>query len=66
MDYLEYKSYTAGTEFSEADGVFFGKIYGITDLVSFESETETGLYKAFADAVDDYEDLKKEIGKKWK
>lgn len=64
MDFLEYKGYTAGTEFSEEDGVWFGKIYGITDLVSFESETETGLYAAFAEAVDDYEEFKKEIGKK--
>ena len=42
------------TTFSEADGVFFGKIEGIDGLVNFEGESVAELTNAFHEAVDDY------------
>ena len=51
---LEYNGYTGVVEFSAEDMVFFGKIFGINDLVTFEGETVRDLERAFRDAVDDY------------
>lgn len=40
--------------FSEKDGVFFGKIEGITHLVNFEGDSVQELKQSFHEAVDDY------------
>ena len=40
--------------FSEKDGVFFGKIEGIDGLVNFEGESVAELTNAFHEAVEDY------------
>lgn len=60
---LEYKGYLGSVEFSADDEVFFGKITGIRDLVTFEGDSVTKLKKAFKDAVDDYIITCKHIGK---
>jgi predicted HicB family RNase H-like nuclease len=62
-DILEYKSYYATVQFSAEDEVFYGKIIGINDLVSFEGTTVTALKKAFREAVDDYLETCKQLGK---
>lgn len=54
MNTLSYKGYIGTVNFSEKDGVFFGKIEGIDGLVNFEGESVTELTEAFHDAVDDY------------
>jgi predicted HicB family RNase H-like nuclease len=51
---LTYKGYTGSVEFSADDDVFFGKLLGIRDTVTFEADTVTKLKKAFREAVDDY------------
>lgn len=51
---LQYKNYYAVVRFSSEDDVFYGKILGIKDLVSFEGNSVLHLEKAFHDAVDDY------------
>ena len=51
---LEYKSYTGSVEFSANDQVFFGKITGIRDVVTFEADTVKKLIQAFKESVDDY------------
>lgn len=53
-DILQYKNYYASVHFSAADEVFFGKILGINDLVSFEGSSVNDLKAAFEEAVDDY------------
>ena len=40
--------------FSEKDGVFFGKIEGIKQLVNFEGDSVKELKQSFHEAVDDY------------
>ena len=60
---LGYKGYCANVQYSAKDKVFFGKIEGITDLVSFESETETKIEKEFHNAVDDYLEFCRQNGK---
>jgi len=62
-DILQYKGYYASVHFSAEDDVFFGKILGIDDLVNFEGASVKELKKAFHEAVDDYLETCKEIGK---
>ena len=51
---LEYKGYIGSIEFSEADGVFFGKVQGIRSLISYEGTNAQELIEDFHGAVDDY------------
>lgn len=62
-NYFEYKNYIGKVEMSAEDGIFFGKIHGINDLVTFEGENFTELKKAFMEAVDDYLELCRECEK---
>lgn len=51
---LEYKGFAGTVEFSADDEVFFGKISGIRDAITFEADSVVKLKKAFHEAVDDY------------
>jgi len=62
-DKLKYKEFLGSVHFSGEDEVFFGKIEGINDLVTFEGTTVSKLKIAFKEAVNDYVDLCKEAGK---
>ncbi len=53
-DYLEYKKFHGTVHYSNEDAVFFGKISGINDLVTFEGTSVKELLKSFKEAVDDY------------
>jgi predicted HicB family RNase H-like nuclease len=62
-DILQYKNYYASVNFSAADEVFYGKLLGINDLVSFEGASVKELKAAFKEAVEDYLETCQEIGK---
>lgn len=51
---FEFKGYQGTVEVSIDDGVLFGKIANINDLVTYEADTVAGLRKAFEEAVADY------------
>ncbi|MBE5808131.1 MAG: type II toxin-antitoxin system HicB family antitoxin [Clostridiales bacterium] len=51
---MEYKGYIGSVEFSEADGLFFGRVQGIRSMISYEGTTAAELVHDFHDAVDDY------------
>lgn len=51
---MKYKGYIGSVNFSEKDGVFYGKVEGIDGLVNFEGESVKELTDAFHEAVDDY------------
>ena len=59
---MEYKGYTGSVEFSEADGVFLGKVQGIRALISYEGTTAKELIDDFHGSVDDYLALCEENG----
>ena len=63
-DVMLYKDYVGSVHYSEDDEVFFGKIEGIDDLVTFEGVSVIELKKAFSEAVDDYIEMAIENGKK--
>ena len=59
MKYLEYKNYTGTIEYSKEDKLLFGKVMGISSLLSYEGKTGTALEKDFKAVIDDYlEDCK--------
>jgi len=60
---LEYKGYHAKIEFDSEDLCIRGKIEGINDLITFESESTTEIEQEFHDAVDDYLIFCEEAGK---
>ena len=51
---IEYKGYVGSVEFSEEDGLFFGKVQGIRSLISYEGTNAAELVADFHGAVDDY------------
>ena len=51
---MQYKGYVGSVEFSESDGVLFGKVQGIRSLISYEGTTFQELLSDFHGAVDDY------------
>lgn len=62
-DVMKYKDYLATVHYSAEDEVFYGKLEGIEDLVSFEGRDVQELKNAFSEAVEDYSDLCKSTGK---
>lgn len=51
---MEYKGYVGSVEFSEEDGLFYGKVMGIRALISYEGSNAAELVNDFHGAVDDY------------
>lgn len=60
---LKYKGFIGSVDFSAEDMVFHGKLEGNTDLVTFEAETVADLKASFEEAVDDYFEFCREVGK---
>ena len=51
---MTYKGYSARIEFDAQDRIFFGRLAGIQDIITFHGETVDGLELAFREAVDHY------------
>jgi predicted HicB family RNase H-like nuclease len=62
-DLLTYKGYNGSAHYSAADEVFYGKLEGIDDLVNYEGASVKELIKAFNEAVEDYLETCRDIGK---
>ena len=60
---LNYQDYTATITYSAEDEVFFGKVIGLNDLVLFEGTSVAQLKQAFAEAIEDYLETCKNLGK---
>lgn len=60
---MEYKGYVGSVEFSEIDGVFFGKVMGVRALLSYEGTTAQELVNDFHEVVDEYLGLCEALGK---
>jgi predicted HicB family RNase H-like nuclease len=59
---MEYKGYYSNPRYSAEDNIFWGKLDGINDSISFEGTSVNELRAAFAEAVDDYLDTCKRNG----
>ncbi len=62
-DTLKYKGYIGTVHYEAEDELFAGKIFGIIDLVTFEGESVAEIKAAFKEAVDDYLETCKSLGK---
>lgn len=62
--HLSYRGFKAHVEFSVDDNVFWGRLVGIKDEVTFEGETVDGLKAAFKDAVDFHIELCEKTGER--
>lgn len=60
---MTYKEYAGTVEYSEVDGILYGRIVGIDDVISYEGESVKELREAFQAAVDDYLAHCRDIGK---
>lgn len=69
-DILKFKEFIGSVHFNGADEVFYGKIEGINDLITFEGKSVKELLSSFKEAVDDYINIcksnKKPIYKSYK
>jgi len=63
-DVIIYKDYIGSVHFNADDEVFFGKIEGVEDLITFEGNSVLEVKGAFEEAVNDYIELCEENGKK--
>lgn len=63
MSAMSYMGYSARIEYDDDDGIFFGRIVGINDVVGFHANTVDALRIAFHDAVDDYLATCAKVGK---
>lgn len=53
-DILSHRGFVGSVHFSADDRIFYGKIEGITDLVTFVGETVSELTEAFQYVVDEH------------
>lgn len=63
MATLKYKGYLANVDYSVDDKVFYGKLWGINDLVDFMADKASDIEEEFHKAVDDYIAFCEEVGK---
>ncbi len=61
---LTFKGFSARVEFDARDNIFFGRLLGIEDLITFHGESVSELQEAFQEAVIDYLEACKRIGKR--
>ena len=62
-DTLEYNGYIGSIEYSPEDKCFFGKLEMIDDLVTFEAVSAEELERNFHQAVDEYIQTCKQLGR---
>ena len=60
---LNYKGYEGSVQFDAADRIFHGRVPGIADIIGFEGESVTELEQDFRNAVEDYLETCREMGK---
>lgn len=64
MNTMSYRGYVARVEYDDEDGLFFGRLAGISDGVNFHGMTVAELREAFRASVDGYIETCERIGKR--
>ena len=60
---MRYKDYIGTVSYSAEDEVFYGKVHGINDLVTFEGNSVRQLKSAFKSSIEDYLDTCVQLNK---
>jgi predicted HicB family RNase H-like nuclease len=63
MNTMSYGDYSAIVEYDDQDQIFFGRLAGIRDGITFHANNVSELKAAFQEAVDDYKETCAKIGK---
>ncbi len=63
MNTLVYKDFVGSFNYIEEEEKLYGKVQGISDLVTFEGTSIAEIKSAFIEAVDDYIELCKKVNK---
>lgn len=58
-----YKGYSTNIEYDKKDKIFYGKLENINDMINFHTGNYMKIENEFRNAVDDYLDFCKKIGK---
>lgn len=53
-DMMKYKGYRAAIGYDEADRIFVGEVFGISDLLSFHGTSIEELEKSFHECIENY------------
>lgn len=53
-DTINYKGYIGSVEFSDEDGLFYGRVLGVRSLISYEGKNINDLVADFHSAVDEF------------
>lgn len=56
-DLITYNGFYGSVHYSSDDEVFYGKIEGVADLVTFEGDSVSALKNAFQESVEEYVSL---------
>ena len=62
-NFFKYGEFLGTVLYSAEDEIFYGKILGIDDMVTFEGSSVRELKKAFKDSVNDYIEMCKKKGR---
>jgi predicted HicB family RNase H-like nuclease len=54
MNTMTHKGYTARIEFDERDGIFVGRVLGLSAMISFHGETLAGLRAEFKTSIEEF------------
>ena len=63
MNKMSYKAYQGSVEVDLDSNLLVGKIHFVNDLVTYEAKTVVALRKAFEEAVDDYLETCRQLGR---
>ncbi|MBR0556443.1 type II toxin-antitoxin system HicB family antitoxin [Ciceribacter sp. L1K23] len=63
MNVMTYKGFAARVAFDAEDEIFVGHIAGIADIVGFHGSSVDDLKSAFHEAVDDYVETCRQLGR---
>ncbi|MDQ0319550.1 putative HicB family RNase H-like nuclease [Pararhizobium capsulatum DSM 1112] len=63
MNVMTHNGYSARIEYDAEGEIFFGRLAGISDGVTFHADTVVDLKVAFQEAVDDYVESCAKLGK---
>ncbi len=54
MNQLTYKGYTAEVEYDANEGILYGRVLDLRDVITFQSESATDIVREFRTSVDEY------------
>ena len=60
---MSYRGYFGSVEFSDEDSIFFGRIIGINDHITYDGVDVKSLRNDFENAVDEYLETCSQLGK---